>query len=261
MRKTYRDKKPLDYWTDRWKKIQTDSMAEADDCYPLLYANKAVTKNHRGQVLELGCGPGRLLRYYHMNCVDIVGVDFVDTVIHKLRATDAELKVTYADARELPFDDCRFSAVLCFGVFHCLEDDVSIAVSEAFRVLKPGGKLCAEFRADSIHNRLIDFYKGNGRTSNEFHKCNYHLKEAREILVQGGFTIEQELPAINMPLFYHIPFLRHRSQVFYDEHVYRARGYQLRPWVERMQAIGFRLAPKQMSNLYIFICHKPCNSE
>ena len=162
MRKTFREQRSPDYWASRWDNIQVDAPAQGHDRYPLLHAEMVVGRP-LGEILELGCGAGRLVRHYHGKGVKIVGVDNIAGAIRKLHECDTTLNVIHADARRLPFETDRFATVLCFGVYHSLEDDVPLAIQETFRVLKPGGRLCAEFRADTLHNRLIDRYmKGNG---------------------------------------------------------------------------------------------------
>ncbi|HEX3685573.1 MAG TPA: class I SAM-dependent methyltransferase [Bryobacteraceae bacterium] len=256
MRKTYREKKSPEYWISRWNEIPVDAPAEGHDRYPLRYAN-LVVRDRDGEILELGCGPGRLLRYYHAKGARIVGVDNVAAAIAKLHACDPQLRVVHADARTLPFETGWFSTVLCFGVYHSLEDDVAAAISETFRVLRPGGRLCAEFRSDSLHNRMIDYFKGSGKHATEFHKWNYQRQEARAMLGQTGFVIESEYAALNMPLLYHVPLLRHPSQKRSDEHSSRISGYRLRPWVERLHSVGLQLLPEFLANEYIFVCRKP----
>jgi SAM-dependent methyltransferase len=256
MRKTYREKKSSEYWVSRWNNIPVDGPAEGEDRYPLLYANMVV-RDGDGEVLELGCGPGRLLRYYHAKGINIVGVDNVEVVITKLQRCDPELRVLHADARRLPFETGRFTTVLCFGVYHSLEFDVPAAVRETFRVLRPGGRLCAEFRSDSLHNRMIDHYKGRGKHATEFHKWNYRRQEARAMLEQAGFLIESEYAALNMPLLYHVPFFRHPSQRQSDEQSARISGYRLRTWLETVHSIGLRLWPGFLANEYILVARKP----
>ena len=258
MRKTYRARKSPEYWTSRWTQIPVDAPAEGHDSYPLLYANMVV-RDRDGEVLELGCGAGRLVRYYHAKGTKIVGVDNVAAAITKLQACDSQLHVVHADARTLPFETGQFTTVLCFGVYHSLEDerDIAAAISETFRVLQPGGRLCAEIRSDSLHNRMIDYYKGAGKRATEFHKWNYRRHEARAMLTHAGFLIENEYPALNMPLLYHVPFLRNPSQRHRDEHSARISGYRLRPWLQTLHSIGLRLLPGLFANEYIFVCSKP----
>jgi SAM-dependent methyltransferase len=256
MRKTYREKKSPDYWNTRWNDIPVDAPAEGHDSYPLLYAD-IVVRDGGGEVLELGCGAGRLLRHYHAKGTRIVGVDNAAAAITKLQACDPQLRAVQADARTLPFETGRFTTVLCFGVYHSLEDDVAAAISETFRVLQPGGRLCAEFRSDSLHNRLIDYYKGRGKHATEFHKWNYRRREARGMLEQAGFIIQSEYSALNMPLLYHVPFLRHPSQRRSDEHSARISGYRLRAWLQTLHSIGLRLLPGLFANEYVFVCRKP----
>jgi SAM-dependent methyltransferase len=256
MRKTYREKKSAEYWTTRWNEIPVDAPAEGHDSYPLLYAN-IVVRDRDDEVLELGCGAGRLLRYYHSKGAKIVGVDNVAAAITKLQACDPELRVVHADARTLPFETERFTTVLCFGVYHSLEYDVAAAISETFRVLRRGGRLCAEFRSDSLHNRMIDYYKGLGKHASEFHKWNYRRREARAMLGHAGFLIESEYASLNMPLLYHVPFLRHPSQRRSDEHSARISGYRLRAWLQTLHSIGLRLLPALFANEFIFVCRKP----
>jgi len=75
----------------------------------------------------------------------------------------AALTFTEANAEALPFKDCSFdAATIAFGIRNVPRIDV--AVAEAFRVLKIGGKfLCLEFSAVDVPGlaALYDFYSFN----------------------------------------------------------------------------------------------------
>jgi SAM-dependent methyltransferase len=256
MRKTFREQRSPEYWSSRWDSIPVDAPAQGHDRYPLLYADMVVG-NPPGEVLELGCGAGRLVRHYHQKGLQIIGVDNVAAAVRKLQECDPSLQVVHADALALPFQTGRFATVLCFGVYHSLEDDVPAAIRETFRVLMPGGRLCAEFRSDTLHNRLIDRYKQGRGPAVAFHKWNYRSQEARALLTAAGFVVEQELPTINMPLLYHAPVLRHPSQRHSNEHEARTFGYRLRPLLDALHASGARVLPGIFANEYIFVCRKP----
>jgi len=256
MRRTLREQRTPDYWATRWNKIPVDEPAEGHDRYPLLYSDRVVGRM-RGDVLELGCGAGRLLRYYHQNSWNIVGADNVAPVVEKLKKADGTLNVVCADARKQPFESDTFATILCFGVFHSLEDGISEATEETFRVLKPGGFLCAEFRADTLHNRLIDWFKQGRRPKVAFHKWNFLRHEVCDLVENAGFVVEEVIPAINMPLLYHIRWLRHHSQRNATEHEARISGYRLRRWLDSVHSLGAKILPTIFANLYIVVCRKP----
>ncbi len=88
------------------------------------------------EVLELGCGTGRLLA--QVTAPRRVGVDVSAGMLHHAAARG--LAVVRADAHALPFADRRFDAVLAGkGVFRYL--DPGRAFDECARVLRPGGRL------------------------------------------------------------------------------------------------------------------------
>ncbi|HET7320954.1 MAG TPA: class I SAM-dependent methyltransferase, partial [Longimicrobiaceae bacterium] len=157
MRITYRHEDTHAYWERRWSGIPADEAAENPDAYPLKYAELAVGGDRVGRILEAGCGNGRILRYYHDRGYAVTGTDYVRVPIEKLRAADPELDVRCGDVRALDFRDSAFRYVLAFGLYHNLEpEDCRRALAETRRVLEPGGRVCASYRADSLHSRLID---------------------------------------------------------------------------------------------------------
>lgn len=88
------------------------------------------------EVLEVGCGTGRLLA--QAAAARRVGVDVSAGMLRHAAARG--LAVALADAHELPFPDRRFDAILAGkGVFRYL--DPARAFAECARVLRPGGRL------------------------------------------------------------------------------------------------------------------------
>ena len=52
--------------------------------YPLKYSNMLIN-DKSSVILEAGCGVGRVLRYYHNRNFKIIGIDFIEEAIQKLK--------------------------------------------------------------------------------------------------------------------------------------------------------------------------------
>ncbi|MBU0675969.1 MAG: class I SAM-dependent methyltransferase [Proteobacteria bacterium] len=94
------------------------------------------------QMLEIGCGLGRLVDYLGKHYgIDISGIDVSDETcklaMERLSQSSGEIKV--GSAEKIPFPDSSFDYVLCWGVFDLT--DQGYAIAEMLRVLKVGGKL------------------------------------------------------------------------------------------------------------------------
>lgn len=96
----------------------------------------------RGPVLDVGCGGGRLAVLLGDD-VAWVGLDSSPTQVQSARPRP----VVLADMRALPFRDGSFAEVThLWCLYHV--DDPLIAIGEAMRVLRPGGRYyaCASAR-------------------------------------------------------------------------------------------------------------------
>jgi SAM-dependent methyltransferase len=91
--------------------------------------------------IDIGCGEGRLSRDLKALGHAVVAVDASPTMVAHAREADPELEVHLADAAARPFPD---EAADLAVAFMCLQDvdDLPGTVSEAARVLEPGGRLC-----------------------------------------------------------------------------------------------------------------------
>jgi SAM-dependent methyltransferase len=115
--------------------------------YALIAANVQLTSD--AEVLDLACGPGIYARRFARTARGglIVGLDLSRPMLrYAARRAAAEglpnLHFIRGTALALPFEVDRFDIVNCCGALH-LFPDVSRAVGEVARVLRPGGRFAA----------------------------------------------------------------------------------------------------------------------
>jgi len=262
MRITYRGAENKNYWTKRWADIPSDKPMENHNVYPLKYAELAVTAKD-GPILEAGCGAGRILRYYHDHGYDILGFDFIDVAIEKLKAIDPTLKAEVGDITQLRFADGSFKYVLAFGLYHNLEHGLEKAISETKRVLARDGVVCASFRADNIQTRLTDWLTDRraGRSSGpgegkSFHKMNLTKREYTSLFTRAGFEVHAVYPVENMPILYKFAFFRAAGHKTFDENKARKDGYRLSMFGQLLQNFMMRFLPDQFCNIYVLIARR-----
>ena len=197
-------------------------------------------------------------------------MDFIEVAIEKLKEIDPTLKVEVGDIKNLRYKDQSFKYLLAFGLYHNFEHGLEKAVSESYRVIQHGGKICASFRADNIQNRITDFQAkkraklknkivpGVGQEEgNTFHKMNLTKDEFLSLFKNAGFRILSVNPVTNMPLMYKFQAFRALNHKSFDENIARKEGYQLSSLGKFFQDILMNLFPNQFCNIYVIIAEKP----
>lgn len=258
MRKTYRNLNVKSYWEKRWSNIESDEEMINENVYPLKYS-QAIIKNKNAKILEAGCGAGRILRFYHNKGYRVVGIDYIESAINKLKHVDESLEVFKEDIKDLSFGDNEFKYVLAFGLYHGIEEGIDKAISETYRVMKNEGILCASFRADNIQNRINDLIhnikhkkeRKIDRESFEFHKLNLNKREIQNLFYKAGFKLISIKPVVNMPILYKFRLFRHRNHKIFNESLGRKEGYKLSILGNIIQNSLFYFFPNQFCNLYV----------
>ena len=96
-----------------------------------------------GDVLEIAVGTGRNLPFYPQD-IRLTGIELSPEMLAIARKRKRELgreaEFESGDAQALRFDDESFDSVVC-TLSLCTIPDERRALSEAFRVLRPGGRL------------------------------------------------------------------------------------------------------------------------
>jgi ubiquinone/menaquinone biosynthesis C-methylase UbiE len=97
-----------------------------------------------GRILDVGCGAGGFFPVYFEMQLSVVGIDAAEGMVSQAReiysaqVSEGTLELRSDDIEDLDLPSDSFDAVNCAGVLMYLPD-IDNALSEIYRVLKPGG--------------------------------------------------------------------------------------------------------------------------
>jgi demethylmenaquinone methyltransferase/2-methoxy-6-polyprenyl-1,4-benzoquinol methylase len=101
---------------------------------------QAVAPKPQERILDLAAGTGTSTQPFHVAGADAVACDFSAGMIEVGKEQYPHLTFVQGDAMDLPFESDSFDAVtISFGLRNV--HDTSKALSEMYRVTKPGGRL------------------------------------------------------------------------------------------------------------------------
>lgn len=109
---------------------------------PYIFELARFSEAHGKRVLEIGVGLGADHQQFAANGANLFGIDLTERAIEHTRrrliAFNLQSKLSVGDAENLDFGDATFDVVYSWGVLHH-SPDTPQAVSEVWRVLRPGG--------------------------------------------------------------------------------------------------------------------------
>jgi ubiquinone/menaquinone biosynthesis C-methylase UbiE len=118
------------------------SRAISEDTLKLFFASFLEINNKEGKlkdILEIGCGTGRVSRIFAVNNFNLTGIDVSENMLKyaliKAQEEHWSFKGIVADARSLPFKDLEFDIAFTVHVLHLIKDWKQV-ISEALRCVK-----------------------------------------------------------------------------------------------------------------------------
>ena len=145
----------------------------------------------KGNVLEIGAGTGVNFDYYiYENLSKLTVVELKSNRLITNKPLNSHINIDYVvgSVEKLPFPDAIFDSVVA-TLIYCSVDNPEKALSEVYRVLKPGGKmyfiehvLPEEKHCKNLVNSLNDTWKCIG-------KCNLN-RETYSLIKNAKFKVE-----------------------------------------------------------------------
>jgi len=108
----------------------------------------------RGQVYDLGCGPGQTTAFLHACGVQVRGLDLSTDLLKEAQQRHPGVEFEPGDMLALPCADASLAGVVAFyAIVHLPLAELRRALAEMHRVLRPAGRLLVAFHVGegSIH--------------------------------------------------------------------------------------------------------------
>ncbi len=112
-----------------------------------------------GDVLEVGCGTGRITEHLHCLGVDVAGMDLSPNMIEVARREHPHLRFEVGSMEELEAGDSTLAGIVAwYAIIHTPPHQLSTIFAELHRVLVPEGLLLLAFQAGNERVRLEQAY-------------------------------------------------------------------------------------------------------
>ena len=147
--------------------------------------------DHEDLHLDVGTGPGTLAGLIGPHVTRSVGTDVTAEMLDLCLSRTHGVDCVRADAHRLPFEDGSFTLVSCGSVYHHLEDP-GLAMAEAFRVLRPGGRFLLVDMAGPDHPARRQARDEVERVRDYTHVGILAPSQVHRMLQESGFQLREE---------------------------------------------------------------------
>lgn len=133
-----------DYWKQHWR-----NYFEAFQKSKRLYEKGELGRYEtiftqwlprEGRIVEAGCGLSPYVLALRARGYDVEGIDYDANCIKMIKELYPDLPICQMDARSTTLPNNHFSGYISLGVIEHLREGPEAFITEAFRILKPGGR-------------------------------------------------------------------------------------------------------------------------
>jgi SAM-dependent methyltransferase len=205
------------------------------------------------RLLDVATGPGHLAQAAAERGAEVVGCDVSPSMVEIARRLYRDVDFRAGDAEDLPFDNSSFAAVVMnYGLLHLSRPD--LAISEAFRVLRPGGHFAFTVWAPPDRARgfglILEAVAAYGNPNVPLPPGPPFFRfadpaESTRVLQQTGFT---QVRVIDVPQRWHLPDAGALLEVF-EEGTVRTRALLKGQTPEQIEAI--RAAVRRSAQAFV----------
>jgi ubiquinone/menaquinone biosynthesis C-methylase UbiE len=155
-----------------------------------LLSRFATDVGNRGEVYDLGCGPGQTTRLLHDMGVPVRGLDLSSEMVSEARRKYPGITFEQGDMTAMPVAKESLAGVVAFyAIVHFTLVDLQRALTEIFRVLQSGGSLLIAFHIGEglLH---VDDFLGHA-VSLDF--VFFMTQNVTDELERAGFEVQEAI--------------------------------------------------------------------
>lgn len=154
------------------------------------FADDCAAVNH-GQVIDIGCGVGRITSHLHNRGVNVSGIDLSPAMIAVARLAHPHLRFDVATMTALPSDDGSLAAtVLWYSIIHTPPAALPDVWAELARVLAPDGRVLLGFHAGENDEVRRDNAYGSSTTMTWY---QHHSEDVVRGVELAGFVVQTRI--------------------------------------------------------------------
>jgi SAM-dependent methyltransferase len=120
-----------------------------------LLSRFAAEVKDRGDVCDMGCGPGHIARYLRdAGLAKVFGLDLSPRMVEQARQLSPDISFQVGNMLALDFRDASLAGIVAFyAIVNIPETQLATVFSEMWRVLRPGGRVLLSFHIgdETVH--------------------------------------------------------------------------------------------------------------